>query len=159
MPKLTLPTAAGSGDSWQATLHAVEALLPFWDAWCPDDGRPAAALALIRQYLQDPSAVALARLQAARAAVNAATEMACQQPLTAENWVAPSLAWPAIRPVVYLLDALLAPSPRVARYWRTEALAVAATLSEQRWRLALAARGPSGVPSRLATPAGLDDTD
>ncbi len=122
-------------DLWVVTADTLVTLLPLWDAWCPDDGRPAAALATARDHLQHPTSISRIALTSALAAVQAAQAMACAVSLTLENWVTISLAWTTAAAIALFLSALLAPDPQVAHRWRDEAAAQGQTLQEQRRRL------------------------
>jgi hypothetical protein len=62
---------------WHATVAATErALRARWDAWCPDDGRPAAALHAAATYMADPTALPEPAFQQTRQGAMRATMMA-----------------------------------------------------------------------------------
>jgi hypothetical protein len=64
---------------WAMVLDTLQAtVLPIWDAWCPDDGRPAALLAAGRAYVAAPTEAARVHLVIARNMARGSEHLAYQ---------------------------------------------------------------------------------
>jgi len=62
--------------TWPSVAARLHQLLPIWDHYCPDDGRPAAALLAAAQYYRQPSPAYYAGLVERTPAAYAAYDMA-----------------------------------------------------------------------------------
>lgn len=93
---------------WAQVVQLLTLTLPGWDAWCPDDGRLAAGLAMIVRYLDEPApdpptSAALAEAKQMISDAYAMVDAAVDHTDDAATW----RAWNVARTAYILLGTLM----------------------------------------------------
>ena len=126
--------------TWENVERLVGDALQWWDRWCPDDGRPAAALDALKRYQTESTTTAYTALRHAAYGLHCSVQMA-----------AAAMAEPP----------MLA-SPAVAAYYAVMALRWAIVVNppqdvrDTRWRKAIDSAGIANLTGFMAYP---DDDD
>lgn len=123
-PRFLLPDAP---DSWFSHLPGLRNLLVMWDEWCPDDGRPTAALEAIRQFLIRPTLTNYGRLQQADegllASLTAVHRILHDYPRGHASWLAAATATTLQGFCACILHAYSPTDALEARYWSSMSIA------------------------------------
>ncbi len=107
---INVPNSAVPYAIWSQVAQLLTSTLPGWDAWCPDDGRLAAGLAIVVRYLDGPASdlPALAALTGAHRMISDAYAMV-DEAVDHTDDAGTRLAWNVARLAYVLVSTLMDP--------------------------------------------------